>query len=121
MGWLNGQMDTTPGRGATIYVKRSKGSVSHIRSGTIASAGEVSGLWICEWSQGGGMLGPWGYPAESGEPDAPALPCAHQAPWSPALAKCSQAPLAGPTGFLLTWGQIKGCTVCSLGRELADL
>ena len=121
VGWLNGQMDTTPGRGAMIYVKRSKGSVSHIRLGTIASAGKVSGLWICKWSQGGGLLGPWGCPAESGEPDAPAPPCAHQAPWSPALAKCSQGPLAGPTGFLPTWGQIKGCTVCSLGRELADL
>lgn len=121
VGWLNRQMDTTPGRGAMTYVKSSKGSVSHIRSGTTASAEEVSGLWICERSQGGGLLGPWGCPAETGEPDAQAPPCAHQAPWSPGLAKCSQGPLAGPTGFLPTWGQIKGCAVCSLGRELADL
>ena len=64
-----------------------------------------------------GLLGPWGCPAETGEPDAPAPPCTHQAPWSLGLAKCSQGPLAGPTDFSPTWGQIKGCTVCSLGEN----
>lgn len=48
VGWLNGQIDTIPGRGATTFIKHSKGSVSHIRSGTIVSAGELSGLWIYE-------------------------------------------------------------------------
>lgn len=48
VGWLNGQRDTIPGRGATTFIKHSKGSVSHIRSGTIVSIGEVSGLWIYE-------------------------------------------------------------------------
>lgn len=86
-------------------------SVHQVRSGTTMSTGEASGLWICASAKKVGCLGYVGCHAETWEPEVLALLCARQAPRSQGLAKCSQALLAGLTGFSSTGGQIKGCAV----------